>query len=138
MSPYSLPENHAFFRRRDVLRSGALAFPVVALALAQPVQIVKVPKGQTADLWYGVNVAGRVHLRIVTRDGGNKMKLSWIKWGVGSVEELGLWGPAGELQIPITWWKGTISAKLRGLAESDTVVYISDKVEIDKTVTFSW
>lgn len=47
-------------------------------------------------------------------------------------------GPDGLLDIPITWWKGVVSAKLRGTAADDTIVYVSEKVAIDKSVTFNW
>ena len=47
-------------------------------------------------------------------------------------------GPDGTLEIPITWWKGVVSAKLRGQADEDTVLYVSDSVAIDKSVTFEW
>lgn len=99
---------------------------------------IRISQGQTADIWFGVNVAGSVNLAVYTRDGKNKIKLRWVTWGVGSSRELGEWGPTGSLTVPISWWKGVVSAKLRGQASSDTVVYISDKVEIDRKLTFDW
>ncbi len=115
----------------------------IALALAQTasgqqIQEIRISKGQSADLWFGANVTGKVHLSIRTRDGRNKLNMWWITWGVGSTSQVGDWGPSGDLEIPITWWKGTVSAKLRGKASDDTIVYLSDKVTIDKAVTFKW
>jgi len=113
-------------------------FLVSTLAYGQAPQRIKIPAGQTADLWYGVNVTGNLNIRIQTRDGKNELKLSWIKWGVGSIQEIGNWGPAGSINIPIAWWRGIVSAKLRGEASNDTIVYISDRVAIDKKFVFDW
>jgi hypothetical protein len=66
------------------------------------------------------------------------MNLWWVTWGVGSTQNIGPWGPDGSLDIPITWWKGTVSAKLRGTAAEDTVVTVSDRVAVDKSATFVW
>jgi hypothetical protein len=101
-------------------------------------QKIKIASGQTADIWTGVNVTGKVNLAVRTRDGKNELTLWWIKWGVGSAEQLGHWGPNGSLDIPISWWRGIVSAKLRGQAASDTVVYISERAAVDKTWTFDW
>jgi hypothetical protein len=115
-----------------------LAAALVVPARGQAIRSVRIPKGESADIWFGVNVTGKVSIRVVTRDGSNKLNLWWITWGVGSAQSLGNYGPAGDLPIPITWWKGVISARLRGQASSDTVVYFSDKVQVDKNVTFIW
>jgi hypothetical protein len=107
-------------------------------SFGQAIQTIKVAKGQTADVWYGANVAGKLHLAVRTRDGRNKMNMWWITWGVGSTTSLGEWGPNGDIDIPITWWKGVVSAKLRGTAAEDTVIYLSEKSQVDKSFTFVW
>jgi hypothetical protein len=109
-----------------------------SLASAQTPQVIRIARGQTADIWFGANVSGKLHLSIRTRDGKNQMNIWWLTWGVGSTTNIGNWGPSGDLDIPITWWKGVVSAKLRGTATQDTVVYVSEKVAIDKSVTFNW
>jgi hypothetical protein len=111
---------------------------VAGCALGQTAQKIRVPAGQTADLWSGVIITGKVNLALQTRDGKNIMKLWWVKWGIGSTEEIGNWGPSGSLEIPISWWKGVVSAKLRGQALSDTMVCISDRAAFDKQFTFEW
>jgi hypothetical protein len=108
---------------------------LLAAALAVPARGQAV---RSVRIWFGVNVTGKVSIRVVTRDGSNKLNLWWITWGVGSTQSLGNYGPAGDLPIPIAWWKGVISARLRGQASTDTVVYFSDKVQVDKNVTFIW
>lgn len=107
-------------------------------AFPQTPQKIRIVAGHTADVWTGINVTGKLNIAVYTRDGKNKIKLWWIKWGVGSTEDLGEWGPSGSLVAPISWWKGIISAKLRGTAATDTVVYISERVGLDKTFTFDW
>lgn len=123
---------------RTLLWIVALSFICGANATAQTPQVIKIPKGQTMDVWFGANVTGKVHLAIRTRDGHNKMNMWWLTWGVGSTTNLGELGPTGDLDIPIRWWKGVVSAKLRGTASTDTVIYVSDKVAIDYSKTFTW
>ncbi len=102
-----------------------------------PVKDVKVPSGRTADLWVGVNVAGKIHYAIRTKDGSNQMRMWWIMKPLGNVRQLGMLTGNGSLDIPAKL-KGSISAKLRGKASSDTVVYIGENVAVDSSVTFKW
>src|SRR5215472_6070594 len=44
----------------------------------QPIKEIKIRAGQTADLWLGVNVTGKVNYRITTRDGSNNLRMWWI------------------------------------------------------------
>jgi hypothetical protein len=101
------------------------------------VKEVKVATGQTADLWLGVNVTGKVHYAIRTKDGSGKMRMWWIMEPLGNVKQLGNLTGNGSLDIPGKL-KGSISAKLRGKASVDTVVYIGENVEVDNSVTFNW
>jgi hypothetical protein len=109
----------------------------VPLLGAPPSQIreVKVSAGQTEDLWLGVNVTGKVSYAIRTRDGSNKMRMWWILEPLGTVTQLGTLSNTGSLNIPGKL-KGSISAKLRGKAATDTVVYIGENVAVDNSVTF--
>lgn len=50
---------------------------------------IRIPAGQSADAWWGVNVSGKLGDTIRTRDGSNKVKFWWIKWGFGTLEEVG-------------------------------------------------
>jgi hypothetical protein len=102
-----------------------------------PIKEIKISAGQTADLWLGVNVTGKVSYAIRTRDGSNKLRMWWIMEPLGSVKQLGTLTGSGRLDIPGKL-KGSISAKLRGKAAVDTVVYIGENVTIDNSVTFSW
>jgi hypothetical protein len=102
-----------------------------------PVKEVKVAAGQTADLWLGVNVTGKVHYAIRTKDQSNQMRMWWIMEPLGKVKQLGTLAGNGSLDIPGKL-KGSISAKLRGKAAVDTIVYIGENVEVDNSVTFKW
>jgi hypothetical protein len=106
-------------------------------APASPAKEIKVPAGQTADLWLGVNVTGKVYYTIRTKDGGNTLRMWWIMEPLGTVKQLGTRVGSGSIDIPGKL-KGSISAKLRGKASADTVVYIGENVAVDNTVTFHW
>ena len=117
-----------------------LVVVAVPIAIGTPpasVKEIKIPAGQTADLWLGVNVTGKVHYRITTRDGSNKMRMWWILEPLGTVKQLGTRTGSGSLDIPGKL-HASISAKLRGKAAVDTVVYIGENVAVDSTVTFHW
>ena len=108
-------------------------------------QAVKISANAQADVWTGVNLRGSLKYLIKTRDAlwhhsshhwwGDSASFWWIKWGLGSVEQLGVLNGSGSLPIP-AWLN--VASKLRCQAVSDTVVYISDSAEIDHTLNFHW
>jgi hypothetical protein len=102
-----------------------------------PVKEYRIAAGKTADLWLGVNVTGTIYYAIASRDGSNKMKMWWVTEPLGHVIQLGPLSGRGSLKIP-DLLKASVSAKLRGSATSDTVVYIGENVKIDNSVTFHW
>jgi hypothetical protein len=100
-------------------------------------QKIIIPAANDADLWFGVNVRGKVHYAIRTRDGTNKVKMWWVKWGFGSVEQLGDRTAEGSLDTP----SGLLDKmyRLRAQAyDTDTIVYISDRVVVSPSVKFDW
>jgi hypothetical protein len=105
--------------------------------MAEPLA-VRLAAGTQGDLWAGFNVTGQVHLLVRSRTGENRINVWWITWGVGSVHNLGQQSGSVRLTIPINWWKGIVSAKLRASAVVDTVVYVSDTAEVDYKKTFQW
>lgn len=115
---------------------GALLLLLCGSAFSQT-KTVKIASGQTSDVWLGVNVSGKVYYAIRTRDGTNKARMWWIIQPLGRVEQLGTLQGNGSLDIP-NKLKGSVSAKLRAKAASDTEVVISEKVAIDQSVTFTW
>jgi hypothetical protein len=98
----------------------------------------KISAGSTESLWTGVNVRGKVFLSVRSRDGKNNVKLWWIKQPFGRVEQLGNKANEVDLDIPIALWKGTISAELKASAQSDTIVYIGENVQVAQNATFTW
>jgi len=101
------------------------------------VKEIRIAAGKSADLWLGVNVSGNVSYAIRTRDGNNKIKMWWIIQPLGRVTQLGSLHDSGSLKIP-DLLKGSVSAKLRGSATTDTVVFIGENVKIHNTATFHW
>jgi hypothetical protein len=99
--------------------------------------ILKIPAGSTSSLWTGVNVSGQVYLSVKSRDGKNKLKLWWIKQPFGQVEQLGDRTNEAKLDIP-GLWKATFSAELKASAESDTVVFLGENVQVAQSATFQW
>jgi hypothetical protein len=97
---------------------------------------IKIQAGQTAQIWFGVNIKGKLYYQIRTRDGSNSLRMWWIVYGFGNVVQLGTKTNGGSLDIPISWGKGIVSARLRGSAGSDTLVYLQENAEVDKTETF--
>jgi hypothetical protein len=108
------------------------------MAGAQAPIEVKVPAGSQADLWTGINVKGTVHLLVRTRSGNDTAKLWWVTWGIGSVTQLGNVTGRQDVAIPIAWWRGVVSARLRAEASEDTVIYVSDEAAVDYSKTFKW
>jgi hypothetical protein len=99
---------------------------------------VRIPAGQTVDVWFGANVSGKLYYSIASRDGSNAVNFWWIKWGFGSVEQLGVHHGAGLFDIPISWWKGIFSAKLRASAASDTIIHIQENTSLNANLSFHW
>ena len=100
---------------------------------------VKIKRGSTADVARYVNVKGTLNILIRTRDGKNELPaVWWIKWSVGTVSQLGKQKDRFITKIPVDWWKGIVSAKLRATASSDTILYISENSALDGHLKFKW
>jgi hypothetical protein len=101
------------------------------------VKEVRIPAGGTVDLWLGINVTGKVYYAIRTKDGTNTIHMWWILEPTGRVKQLGKRSNDGSLDVPgLT--KASVSAKLRGSATVDTVVYVGENVSVDHSLTFHW
>jgi hypothetical protein len=98
---------------------------------------VRLPAGSTVDLWLGVNIRGKVFYSIRTMDGTNTIRLWWVLEPTGRVQQLGKRSNDGSLAIPgLT--SASVSAKLRGSATTDTVVYIGENVSVAHSANFHW
>lgn len=99
---------------------------------------IQIPAGESRDAWWGINVTGQIHYVIRNRDGSNKAKFWWIKWGIGSIDDVGERSNEGSLAIPIRWYLGIVSAKLRVSSTVDTVIRVEENSVPDKGFTFKW
>lgn len=126
-------------RTRYILCMTILNFAVCASLIAQQanVKAVRLRAGETADLWLGVNVSGKVSYALRSRDKTNTVHMWWILEPTGRVKQLGKRANDGTLDIP-GLLKGSVSAKLRASATVDTVVYIGENVSVDHSLTFNW
>jgi len=102
-----------------------------------PIKEIKIPKGETIDLWVGVNVSGKLHYVIKTSDGKGTLRMWWIIQPFGRVTQLGNRGGVGTLEIPAKL-QGSIYAKLRAKASVDTIIDIGENVSVDNSMTFNW
>jgi hypothetical protein len=110
---------------------------VSSLGAQTKIKEIRIPAGQTVDLWLGVNVTGKVSYAIRTKDGTNAIHMWWSLEPTGQVKQLGKRSNDGSLKIPgLT--AASVSAKLRGSATVDTVVYIGENVSVDHSLTFHW
>jgi hypothetical protein len=122
---------------RRILLFFAVLGMFASAQIASGIKQTKVAAGQTADVWLGVNVTGKVYYSIRTRDGKNQMRLWWVMQPLGRVQQLGVRANDGNIDIP-SLGKGVVSAKLRGKAIADTVIYLREAVAVDGTVKFNW
>jgi hypothetical protein len=101
---------------------------------------VKISAGATADVAFFVNMSGKLLIAIRTRDGSNEIPEAWwITWGFGGISSLGAKKDSFETPIPVKWWKGVVSARLRARAgPSDTVLFISENSSLDAGISFNW
>jgi hypothetical protein len=104
----------------------ALLFCLVcATALARDYQIISVAAGDTADVYFEINLAGKVYLRIVAPPGSEPCaNFWWIKWPFGNVEEVGRICGGTQIDVPgLTHF--AISAKLRVRAGSNSLKVVA-------------
>ena len=99
-------------------------------------QTIRVNAGQQADLWSGVNVKGHVYYLVRTRDGSDCATMWWVKWGTGSVEQIGKRCGVGRIDVPSGLLD--LSYRLRCSVVTDTVIYVSDDVAVDHNLSFKW
>lgn len=58
-------------------------------AQAGDVHIIDILPDQQADVFFQINTAGTVYLKIVAEKGEPCAEFWWIKWPLGTVEQLG-------------------------------------------------
>lgn len=107
--------------------------------MARDVQIVDLPAGAQRDLYFEINVKGKVYIKIAAADRSRACaSFWWIKWPFGSVHHLGQHCDFAEFDIP-GLISGAISAKLRvgGASKHLKLVLSADEqVARNATITF--
>jgi len=126
------------YRSFPLLAAFAFAAIVMMPSLVRADKEVRIESDKSADVWWDVNVSGNLHYVIRTRDGSNTVKFWRIKWGVGSIEEVGSRTNVGALKIPISLFRGVVAAKLRASSNVDAVIHIQENSAPDAGVTFHW
>lgn len=84
-------------------------------------QIHVVNKGQSADLYFQINIKGTVFVKVAAKPGeSNCADFWWIKWPLGTVESLGRHCGAASFKIP-GLFDFAFSSKLRVGATANQV-----------------
>src|SRR5271156_3875749 len=73
--------------KKSILLMSFLALET-AIANDAP-QIVDIPEGQSADVFFQINTSGKLYLKVVAAGGESCVDLSWIKWPNGEVQNVG-------------------------------------------------
>lgn len=101
--------------------------------------IIDVPAGSTQDVYFEINLKGKVHVRLVAEDGGEACaEFWWIKWPLGNIQSLGRHCGSAAFDIP-GLFDFAVSAKLRvGGAARHLKIVGSDDVSVANSVTVTF
>jgi hypothetical protein len=107
-------------------------------APAAEVQIVDVRPGQSADVFFEVNLSGRVYVKIVSQAGLGCADLWWITWPLGNIRQAGRKCGSASLEIP-GLSKIAVSSKLRaGGVSAPTKIVFAATAQVANSVTIHW
>lgn len=109
-----------------------------ASANAADYQMIELNRGQTVDVYFDINLAGTVALRIATKSGPGCADLWWIKWPFGNIESLGRRCGSFRLSIPgIT--RFAVAAKLRASGvQRATKIITAATEQVANSVPVRW
>ncbi|MCK3775226.1 hypothetical protein MZK49_00610 [Ensifer sesbaniae] len=88
---------------------------------ARDYDIVTVKSGDTADVYFQINLSGTLYLDIRTKDGVGCANLWWITWPLGTIKSEGRHCGFVKLDIP-GFFDLSFSSKLRASAESSDIM----------------
>lgn len=87
---------------------------------------VRINPNETKDLYFFINLSGRLYYKVQNKSGTNKVKAWWVKGPFGSVEGVG--NLVGSGNIP---FKGLLWGKLKvSDADSETVIYVTEEAKV--------
>jgi hypothetical protein len=119
---------------------GALVAILIASGpgAAKDYDIVSIKAGDTADVYFQINLSGTLYLDIRTKDGAGCANLWWIKWPFGTIKDEGKRCGFVRLDIP-GFFDLSFSSKLRGSAEgSDIKIGYSANEAVAHRITFDF
>jgi len=90
--------------------------------------ITDIAAGDTADIFFEINTAGKIYLSIRGRSGSECVDLWWIRWPLGSIDRLGR--RCGNIALKIPGLADiSVAAKLRGRAITGPVKIVGSSNE---------
>ena len=105
---------------------------------ARDYEVIDIIPGQSKDVYFEINLKGRVYIRIVGPPGAEACATFWwIKWPLGNIKDLGRHCGSATFEIP-GWLDLAVSSKLRvGSANSPLKIVASENASIANSVTVS-
>lgn len=98
-------------------------------------KVIEIRAGETKEVFYGVNVKGKVYFRIRTRDGRNAVAMWWTRIGpFFKNKHLGVKSGDGSVEIP--GW--SLNPRLKAKASSDAKILVSYNNEAAWKATFDF
>jgi hypothetical protein len=99
-------------------------------------QVISVESGHNTDVYFEINVSGKVYLAIYAPPGGDACaNFWWIKFPLGSIKDLGRHCGTVSLEIP-GLAELTLSAKLRvGTAKQPLKIIAAANEKVARSVT---
>lgn len=109
-------------------------------AQVRDLEIHTIQKGQSSDLYFQINLKGRVFINIASRAGeSNCANLWWIKWPLGNIEDLGRHCGLASFEIPTLFRNLAFSSKLRvGATENEIKIAVAASESVANSVKFDF
>lgn len=125
-------------RARRFIGASAAILITAGPGAARDYEIVSIKSGDTADVYFQINLSGTLYLNIRTKDGAGCARLWWIKWPLGTIKDEGRHCGFVKLDIP-GFFELSISSKLRASAEgSDIKIGYSANEAVAHKITFDF
>lgn len=107
-------------------------------AAARDYETVSIKAGDTADVYFQVNLSGTLYLDIRTKEGAGCANLWWIKWPLGTIKDEGRRCGFVKLDIP-GFLDFSLSSKLRASTDgTDIKIGYSADEAVAHTITFDF
>lgn len=115
----------------------AVLFTTVSVS-ARDYDVVSIKSGETADVYFQINLKGTLYLNIRNQNGAGCANLWWIKWPLGTIKDEGRYCGFVKLDIPGIL-DLSFSSKLRAHANgSDIKIGYSSSETVAHSITFEF